>query len=327
MDLLFRLLSLLVFNYTSFQNPFLIDFGALHFSPFNYSSRGGSIDLVDSSLIFFVGSDRFYGGFSFRKITEEFDFTVTDPFTLYFGKIKNGVQFLGASLSGLKSSIENYSGVDLTSKSEKSFFYPSLFYSKRLNSDNVVFFRVGFPYYSDVLVTPSDTFNSRTKYSLNLSLAYFKQVSFQWQYFFSLYYFVRSHREVYSTIQSLLNYDSTKTYSRFNATYYTVYTPFQNTYLFLGPLFEYDNESYSLSALFAGQYEALSNLFLYFEYLYGYHTRTQRTGNFESRFYDTTVNGPFLGVRYRKDFIFFVFDYSLGDKRFRSISVKFDLLR
>ncbi|MDI6851465.1 MAG: hypothetical protein QMD82_05970 [bacterium] len=310
-----------------FINPYFLDFGVPFFSPYNRAPKGGSLDLVDTSLIFFAGNEKFYGGFSFNRLPQRYDFTVENPFTFYVGTLTHSVGFWGFSLSGFSSSIKNFSFTDLISENGVNLVIPALYYSKRLGRSDIIYFRVAFPWYKEVLVTPTDTFNSTTKFSGDFSAAYFKENTFQWQYLFIASYFLRYYNEKYSTIQNLLNYDSTKVFSRFNARLYVIYSPFQNTFLSLGPIFDSESDSYSLSAVFSAQYEVLLNLYLYFEYLYGCKWAIQRTGNFESKFFENDVKGPLLGLRFRKDFLLFVLDYSFGDRSFSSISVKFDLVR
>ena len=327
MKILFFLLLFYSSRNSSFINPYYLDFCALYLSPFNLASRGGALDLADTSLIFFVGNEKFYGGFSFNRLPQRYDFSVKNPFTLYFGGHTHRDQFLGFSLSGFSTSIKNYSSNDLISMNETNLITPSLYYSKLLGRRDVIYFRVGFPWYKDVLVTPSDTFNSATKFSGDFSVAYFKENTFQWHYLFIMSYFLRYYHKKYSTIQSLLNYDSTRAFSRFNASFYGIYSPFQNTFITLGPIFESESNSYSLSAVLSAQYEVLLNLYLYFEYLYGCKWEIEWAGNFGSKFFDNNVKGPILGLRFRKDFLIFVLDYSISERSFSSISIKFDFVR
>jgi len=61
MKILFFLLLFYSSRNSGFINPYYLDFCALYLSPFNPASRGGALDLADTSLIFFVGNEKFYG--------------------------------------------------------------------------------------------------------------------------------------------------------------------------------------------------------------------------------------------------------------------------
>ncbi len=304
--------------------PLEIELSKYYFSSFNSVSRGGSLNLADTSLIVFGSTGKYILGLGLNA--GPFAFSNGRPLSIYCGKNTGDSRFVGFSLSGMWELTQTSYLEEVLGKDEAFSLYPAFFYSvKDLNSTSI--FRMGFPYEKDILITPTDTSQVRTRYSVDLGAYHLRELSPQWAFLTAVNYVLYSRSKSLHTVQELLDYDSTTTNNSLNLQVFTLYTPFRSTFLALGPVVKAGSEYIEYGLVSAGEYEWTTYLSL--EGIFGYYFRYSES--FQSGVERSAVTqrmlGPLVGMKVKKDFLSFEVLYDFCEERFSAISLKFTFVR
>ncbi len=316
------LIYILIQFHTLPNNPYVLGFNTVFFSPYNQLSKGLEFELQDTSLSLFFSHNNFSFGLLVKGSPCNRVNYSQDALTLYFGKKFKDDLFYGISLSSFYKNYQTNFALEPLSGSISYFLYPAFYLSRRLEDGMSLHnFRAGILFIEDNLTTPTDTLAFATRYGIDLNYFYWKSITFQWQYFLEARYFLHKYDRSCRSIQSLINYDSTFSESRLDFYGILVYSPFSNSYLGAGPSFSLGSGGDNFGLSFLGQYEFLPFAFCYLEYSFGLERHSDFSGSIERRWSVTGVRDFNFGLKFVKDFLNLQVVYSLKKNSFESLSL------
>ncbi|HOK23685.1 MAG TPA: hypothetical protein PKU94_07405 [Candidatus Hydrothermia bacterium] len=316
-------LSCLTFGET-FLNPEGVEFSKYYFSPFNSAPVGMSLDLADTSFTLFSSIGGYIGGFGLNAAP--IILSTGKPLSFYGGKLIGTSRFVGVSLSSSFSRTSSSYTTDILSKSEGLYLYPALYYSKK-SSSAISTVRIGFPYENDALNTPTDTIQTKTRYSLNVSANVYTVLAPQWKVQVTLDFLTQSKKKSFHSIQELLNYDSTYTESNLGVKAFAVYSPFSSTFFVLGPVINSYPNLTEYGLVWAGEYEVFPFFSLLGAFGYYYQHSKVFDAGVEHNSVCEKVLGPAVGLKIKKDFLQFMFLYESNEEKVSSFSFQFRFAR